>query len=408
MTVAELRTPGARNAKPLTSSRPAPRCVPQPVRASASAPRKPSLTWALLVANLRYWPTVAPLVHRELCHWRVQAETIPDRDLRALALAKLADEHFNAQVASTLATLAPLRHRATVTRAIVAYQVIYDYLDGLTEQSVPQHLHSNLCLYRAFTDAVAGAESNVDYYDCHPQQGDGGYLRTLSHTVKDNVARLPAVTGIRESAYLSARRCAEAQARVHAAGAGDPSVLIAWAEEQAGGTSLGWPEWLAGAMSCVLSVHALIAAAADRATVPQHAVALDDAYLPIAGLSTMLDGLVDWRSDRATGQTSWLLSHCQDHAHLIRLLRRTATAAATRARTLPHAPHHVMTMTGVVAYYASSPAAAEPHARPAVEHMRRALGTTLTQTLAVMRAWRALKRISGSLPFTLTSSSESQ
>src|SRR5215218_1030654 len=93
-------------------------------------------TVALVRANARFWPTVFPAVRRELRRWDRRAHTIPDPALRSQALAKLRNERFNAEVAATLATLvAPVRRRE-VTEAIVALEVMYDYLDGLGEQSV--------------------------------------------------------------------------------------------------------------------------------------------------------------------------------------------------------------------------------------------------------------------------------
>jgi Protein of unknown function (DUF2600) len=89
---------------------------------------------ALLLANARYWPTVAPRVGRQLTRWERAAAAIGDPGPRAMALAKLRDEHFNVQLATTLATLAPRRRRAEAIEAIVALQVMYDYLDLLGEQ----------------------------------------------------------------------------------------------------------------------------------------------------------------------------------------------------------------------------------------------------------------------------------
>ena len=88
---------------------------------------------ALALANVRFWPTVAPLVGVQFKKWEQRARAIEHPALQALALAKLREEKFNAEVAATLATLAPREHRGVVVEAIVAYEVMYDYLDGLTE-----------------------------------------------------------------------------------------------------------------------------------------------------------------------------------------------------------------------------------------------------------------------------------
>ncbi len=90
---------------------------------------------ALLLANIRYWSSVAPEVHRQLSRWRRRAELIDDQALRALALAKLSEESFNAELAATLATLVARPQRRAVIEAIVTLEVLFDFLDGLTEST---------------------------------------------------------------------------------------------------------------------------------------------------------------------------------------------------------------------------------------------------------------------------------
>src|SRR5580692_1011725 len=86
---------------------------------------------ALVLANARYWTTVAPEVRVQLARWRTRAIEIENPELRALALHTLQEEGFAAEVAATLATLTPRRHRAATIRGIVALEVMYDYLDVL-------------------------------------------------------------------------------------------------------------------------------------------------------------------------------------------------------------------------------------------------------------------------------------
>jgi tetraprenyl-beta-curcumene synthase len=69
-----------------------------------------------------------------LRRWERRAEQIENPEPRALARGKLRDERFNAEVAATLATLAPRRARKDAVEAIVALEVLFDYLDGLTER----------------------------------------------------------------------------------------------------------------------------------------------------------------------------------------------------------------------------------------------------------------------------------
>jgi tetraprenyl-beta-curcumene synthase len=347
---------------------------------------------ALVVANARYWPTVAPLVRRQLSRWERRARAIPDPVLQAQASGKLHDERFNAEVAATLATLAPKAHRESAVEAIVALQVMYDYLDVLTEQPLGDPLRDGHRLFEAFTDAVAPhTEPGGDYYCHHPRSADGGYLEDLVAAVRLALTQLPAAAVIAEVAQAGAARCAEAQVRNHAVSRLGTAQLERWATCEARSTALQWREFLAGAASSVLAVHALIAAAAERRTTPAEAVEIDAVYLSIGAL-TMLDSLIDYQRDLSTGQPGYV-QYYDDRELLAQRLARLAQDAASRARTLPNAAHHIMTLVGVVAYYTSAPAARSELTRPVTTLLRRELRPLITPTLAVMRAWRLAKRV---------------
>jgi tetraprenyl-beta-curcumene synthase len=344
-------------------------------------------------ANARYWSTVAPIARAQLRHWTQHAQRIPDPFLRSLATAKLRDEHFNAEVAATLATLAPHANRAAAVQAIVAFEVMYDYLDGLTEQPSSDPLRDGRHLFRSFIDALTPqATFDDDYYKFHRQLDDGGYLQALVDGVRAPLEELPALDAIAETARTVARRCAEAQIRVHGAPHLGATQLRCWASHQARDSPLDWREFIAGAVASVLAVHALIAAAADPRTTPEQARAIDTAYLSISALSTMLDSLIDYQHDLATG-TPRYLDHFEDHAALAEQLTHVATEAGRQARALPNAAHHIMTLTGVVAYYTSAPGARSEIAQPLVTRIQRELRPLITPTLAVMRVWRSAKQL---------------
>ena len=353
---------------------------------------------ALGLANLRYWSTVAPPLRAQLAYWDRRARAIPDEPLRALAGRKLREERFNVELAATLATLAPRPQRRTTVRAIVALQAMYDYLDLLTEQPQTDPVHDSRHLFEAFTGALARAERRafdpsqgaVDYYGEESGADDGGYLEDLAGTVELAVAELPAWNAVVVTAERSAERCAQAQVLSHAAAHSDAAELVRWARRQAEGTTLRWPEYLAGATASVLAAHALIAAAADPHTTDRDAQALDTVYLSICAL-TMLDSLVDREQDLATGELGYV--RCYGSAELMaESLARLARAAGRAAATLPNGAHHVMTLVGIAAYYGSAPAAGGSFARPAMRRVRRELRPLIEPTLAVMRAWRLARR----------------
>lgn len=353
---------------------------------------------ALVRANVRYWPTVAPATGRELRRWEQRAAQIPDPVLRGLAISKLDAEHFNAQVATTLTTLAPRAARPSLIRALVALEVAYDYLDGLTERPADEPLEGRLACFAPFADALdpgpVGARGPGREESQAPDAEDGGYLRALLVTVRDEVAGLASWPALAPVAHGAAARTADAQARLHAAGALGDEQLREWAQPIADSAGLGWRELLAGAAASVLACHALIVAAAGPRVTAADAERLDAFYLRLCALSTLLDSLVDREIDQQSGSGS-LLRLYPDRAELTGSLTSLAREASALAGSLPDGPHHLMIMAGVVSYYLSAPAARTAYAEPVTAGLRRQLSPLIHPTLAVMRAWRAAKRLRG-------------
>jgi tetraprenyl-beta-curcumene synthase len=348
---------------------------------------------ALVRANIRYWSSAAPEVHRQLARWRRRALAIEDLTLRSLALEKLARESFNAEVAATLATLVPREQQRAVVEALVALEVLFDFLDGLTEAPASAAGADGERLSKAFTDAVnPTAEDCDDYYAFHPQGNDGGYLRELVTTVRAAIATLPSAARLADLLIAAAQRSADAQLQIHAAAATGHSELERWAREQAVESPQQWRELLAGAASSVLSVHALIAAAADTRSTHEQGRQIDQAYLWISALPTILDSLVDHELDARSGHAGYVALY-EDSEELAAQLSDAARTAIRHARTAPNAPHHVMTLVGVVAYYCSAPSASGAFARSATAPLMRQLRPLIGPTLAVMRLWRLTKRI---------------
>jgi tetraprenyl-beta-curcumene synthase len=348
---------------------------------------------ALAVANARYWTTVAPIVRSELARWTARAMRIEEPGLRSLALLTLQDEGFAAEVAATLATLTPYRRRTTTIRAIVALEVMYDYLDALTEQPAPDPLANGRLLFKAFTDALdPSADLAEDYYRHCPSGTDGGYLRELAATVTSALASLPVAQELAPAMLRAAARCAEAEVLTHAALLSDTSGVERWATDSADGSGLEWREFLAGAASSVLTVHALIALAGDIGTTTEHAGPIDDVYLALGVLSTMLDSVVDYEQDAADGTLAYINNY-DDRAVLGQRLAFVAREVARRARDAPATAHHLMTLAGVAAYYTSAPSATSALAGPVTDRVQAELRPVIVPTLAVMRAWRLAKRL---------------
>ncbi len=344
--------------------------------------------FSLAQANVRYWTTVAPLVRAQLAHWRRRAAAIADTELRVLALEKLEHESFNAEAGAMLATLAPRVHRADVVRAIVALQVLFDLLDGLTERPSADPLGNGQRLFATFTGAVrpgAPLEPAV-------LESDEQYLHELSQAARDALARLPSVVAVSDAAQATAERAAQAQIRMHAAASLGIEELRGWAEAQARESTFQWRELLAGAASSVLVVHALIAAAAELDTTPIEVEQIEQTYLSVCVVLTLLDGVIDRERDERTGTLGYLDLY-EDRELLAPMLTRTARRAVAETRALSPGGEHLMMLTGVVAFYGSAPAAHGDFARPLLAQLHRDLAPSILPALLLMRAWRLAKRV---------------
>jgi tetraprenyl-beta-curcumene synthase len=346
---------------------------------------------AMARANARYWPTTLPRVQSGLRHWADAARRIPTDHVRALASAKIADERFNTEVAATLATLSPRPHRAAVIDAIVPLQVMYDYLDGLTELPAADPLANGRQLFRAFTAALTPeARDQVDYYAHSPEHDDGGYLEALVASCRQAFGSLPMAATVAPVGRLAAARCGESQTRTHAIDALGTEQLAGWATDQARGTGLTWWEYAAGGTASILCVHALVAAAADRGITAAAAADIDRAYLYISAISTLLDSVVDREADAAEGGHSFVGYYPDDAAAGVGV-EKVISLAAREAGRLRHASHHRMTAAGVAAYYLSAPTAASPPGPAIRRRAGRELGSVLRAALAVFRLWRLAK-----------------
>jgi tetraprenyl-beta-curcumene synthase len=184
------------------------------------APPDPRDAIALLRVQGVYWLAIYPQARREIDAWRHVARTIPDAGLREHALGKLAQEGLNAEGAALFAVLAPRTRRRHVVRLLVAYQVLYDFLDAVNEDPRWSELQSGLRLHRALTDAVrpdrATSDCYVDYPGLRGGTADGGYSQALTQMCRRVVRTLPAASRNGHLLERAAERCAEAQSHNHA------------------------------------------------------------------------------------------------------------------------------------------------------------------------------------------------
>lgn len=342
---------------------------------------------AFTLAQARYWASVYPRVRAELAIWQARAEAIGDPVLRTLAADKLCAERANTEAIATLCTLAPPAHRGTTVVAAVALQVMYDYLDAVTEQPVADPFRDGRQLFRTFAVAFTPGEGPVDYYRFHPRRDDGGYLDALVERARSSIAALPGIATVLPTARSVSARFAEAQIRSHAVRCYGSGQLKTWAEGQSRAAGLTWWEWAGGAAASVLAVHALVAAAATGTTTRAGARQIDHVYLLGSALTTMLDSLIDDERDLELGAHRYT-AYYADAEHAAARISAIAQRAVLAAQRLPSPAHHTITIAGIAAFYLSATDSSAESIGLVARRVTDQLRPTITPVLAVLRLWR--------------------
>lgn len=295
-------------------------------------------------------------VARELGVWRRRAAQIPDAPLRREALAALGRKRGNTDGAA-LFWVIPKARSLTLLRLLVTYQVMWDFLDSVSETGSVGSYENGVQLHLALVEAVDPHRPISDYYRHHASKDDGGYLRSLVEACRRLSAGLPSFDRVRPVLIREAYR-ANVQAINHDA---DPELrsreLRRWAEQEYPGVQpVPWFE-LTAAAGAGISIYALFALAVEPVCTDEAVAAAYGAYFPWASaLATMLDSYVDQREDAASGNHVYI-EHYGSPAAAHDGIRRLITQSLRQAGTLPHGERHVLVISCMVAMYLSKSSA---------------------------------------------------
>lgn len=344
------------------------------------------------VATLaRYWLRIVPEARHELRRWRMRADAIPASLLRRCALETLNGEAMNSEAAAVFAMLAPRRYRSTLTRLTVRYQVMYDYLDTVSERT--DSAEASLQLHTALTAAIDGARPAHDYYALSAFTGDGGYLADLVDGCRACIASLPSASLVRPAILRAADRCGHAQSFTHIAVHDEAQALEEWASPLTI-RSLNYHWWeIAAAGISSLAIHALFAAAAHADLEAAETTAIDAAYFPsVCALSTLFDSLIDFEEDAITGNYSYT-GHYDDPAHAGRRLVAIVAEAVELLARLRAARLHRTILAGVAAFYLSASAARADGTRAVSQQVLAMLGPSVLPILWTLGLRREAKHV---------------
>ena len=345
------------------------------------------------VALLAYWLHAFPRARAELRRWEARARAISDPALQRLALEKLRNEGVCAEGVAAFALLALRSKRSALVRFCVAFEVLYDFVDGLGEQPTGDVLASNRQLAGACLAALDPTASLMDFYAFHPSAGDGGYVEDLIAACRAVLVALPAHQLVASALRRTVERAGEAQSlNHHGTLAGDRMPLQRWATEQGRALALHWWE-AAAAAAAPLGIYALCALATHADVTAVEVCAWEAAYFPwIGGLLGILESLVDRDEDAAAGTMSYasLYGSAEEAAARAELF---AVRSAAHARSLRGALLHHTILAGMVATNLSHVGAADESAQRAGTAVRAVVDGPVGPLLALLRVRRALKRL---------------
>jgi tetraprenyl-beta-curcumene synthase len=260
-----------------------------------------------------------------LRRWRTRAGQIPVSAVREIALLALDGKRGNTHGAALFSVI-PRRRSSPLLRLLTTYQVLWDFLDSLSETWPGLAPDDTLHLHFALVDAVTPAGPIRDYYGPLNLPDDGGYLSSLVKACRECCRALPSFHHVAALLHKEANRIS-VQAINHVAEPEQiPVALRDWvANEYPGTHEVAWFE-LAAAAGANVAIYALFALAAEEGCSAERVEDTYRAYFPWAGaLATMLDGFVDQFEDARDGEhcyVAYYQSPNEARSRISRLIRR--------------------------------------------------------------------------------------
>jgi tetraprenyl-beta-curcumene synthase len=350
-------------------------------------PLRPKQLWALLDAATRELLWGLRAVSGEMEHWRCRAGAIPDASIREDALSALSHKRTHAEGAA-LFWILPRNRKPHLLKLLVDYQIAWDFLDNVSERGAPTAVGASGSLYTALIDALEVDGTVGDYYRSHPWSDDAGYLEALVDACRLGCERLPAYEEVRAMLRRETTRALVLGLNHDLDPEGRDATLKRWAErEYTGQVQASWFE-LTSAASASLTVHAILALAAESRCGRGEVESAYSAYFPwISALGTMLDSYVDQAEDAEVGNHAYIEHYATGEVGL-RRVGELVGRSALEARRLRNGHRHAVIVACMVAMYLSKDSARAPSMRASTRGLVRAGGSLAVLLRPVLRMWR--------------------
>jgi tetraprenyl-beta-curcumene synthase len=364
-------------------------------------------------------------VSREVERWRARAMAIPDPELRADALAALARKRGSIDGAA-LFWILPDRRSRDLLRVLVAYEVLADYLDCVSERGAGLGIENGRQLHLALVEALESSPTTQptppmsDYYRYHCSSEDGGYARALVESCRAGCERLPSYEPMRPFLMRAAGHSGVLGLNHEPDPARRDEVLRQWAgalrqwsgdrapalqvpAEQVSAlpgdriptlsNDRVWYERAAGSSAWV-TVLAMLALAAEPGRAVGRWVQNDevartyDTYVRwIAPAGAMLDSFADIFEDRCSGDHSYV-AHYPSMEVATDRIGELVRGCRSEARGLPGGARHSVLVSAMIAFFLSKDSAYAPELRDSARRLRRAGGPLVALLVPVLRLWR--------------------
>lgn len=342
-----------------------------------------------------YWLKIYPAVRRERERWLERARAIPEPVLRQDALCTIEEKWGHSEGAAAFAVLVPPGRRDAFVRMSIAFELMIDFLDTISEHAASDPWANSLRLHTAVRDALAPAPPReCDYYIFHSHRGDGGFLPALIVTCRDIFTTLPSCPAVANRAQELAALYGEAQAHCHAeeasAGSSAPTRRIDTIAVRH--PELRWGTVVAGCASS-LPVLALMAMATQEGCSAEEVADWWSAYFPWMGsLHILLHSLADESANAAAGSFNQL-DHYPSKIEVAEGLGMIASRVKEQLGQLSQGSTHLALLGGMVGYYLAMPPTWQGESRLVAAAVLEAIGPTARWSMLVHRLRRGLGRM---------------
>jgi tetraprenyl-beta-curcumene synthase len=310
----------------------------------------PVSPWALM--SQTYFK-VFPAVRNYLNYWKIQAQQIPNLELRKQALTSIRDKRFHCEGGSIYALLAG-KHWQEAIKFIVAYQTISDYLDNLCDRSNSLDAEDFRTLHQSIFDALALDAVETNYYRVRGDLADGGYLQKLVRTCQEVLRKVSNYQKIAPTIYELACYYCDLQVHKHVKIEERVPRLKTWfCSHQKHLPGLRWYEFSACAGS-TLGIFCLVAYAFEQDLSDESITLVKNSYFPwVQGLHILLDYLIDQEEDRVHGDLNFCFFY-KSNDEIIERFKFFIENATRSVSLLPHTQFHQLINQALLGVYLSN------------------------------------------------------